>query len=70
MTGSTLRPRDNAFKAAVAGSLEREVWPLIAGGKVKPVIHATFPLAQAGEEHALMETSAHIGKIVLEVAQG
>ncbi|MFO0520748.1 MAG: NAD(P)H-quinone oxidoreductase [bacterium] len=68
MTGSTLRPRDNAFKAAVAGSLEREVWPLIAAGKVKPVIHATFPLAQAGEAHALMETSAHIGKIVLQVA--
>ncbi|MBY0437144.1 MAG: NAD(P)H-quinone oxidoreductase [Burkholderiales bacterium] len=68
MTGSTLRPRDNAFKAAVAGSLEREVWPLIAAGKVKPVIHATFPLAKAGEAHALMETSAHIGKIVLEVA--
>jgi len=67
MTGSTLRPRDNAFKAAVAASLEREVWPLIAAGKVKPVIHATFPLARAADAHALMETSAHIGKIVLEV---
>jgi NADPH2:quinone reductase len=68
MTGSTLRPRDNAFKAAVAASLEREVWPLVAAGRVKPVIHATFPLARACDAHALMETSAHIGKIVLEVA--
>lgn len=67
MTGSTLRPRDNAFKAAVAASLEREVWPLIAAGKVRPVIHATFPLAHAADAHALMETSAHIGKIVLDV---
>jgi len=67
MTGSTLRPRDNAFKAAVAASLEREVWPLVAAGRVKPVIHATFPLARACDAHALMETSAHIGKIVLEV---
>ncbi len=68
MTGSTLRPRDNAFKAEVAVSLEREVWPLVEAGKVKPVIHATFPLARAAEAHALMETSTHIGKIVLEVA--
>ena len=67
MTGSTLRPRDDVFKAQIAASLEREVWPLIAAGKVKPVIHATFPLAQAAQAHALMESSAHIGKIVLEI---
>jgi NADPH:quinone reductase len=67
MTGSTLRPRDDTFKAQIAASLEREVWPLIAAGKVKPVIHATFPLTQAAQAHALMESSAHIGKIVLEV---
>jgi NADPH2:quinone reductase len=67
MTGSTLRPRDDAFKAAIAASLEREVWPLVAAGKVTPVIHATFPLARAADAHALMETSTHIGKIVLQV---
>jgi len=67
MTGSTLRPRDNAFKAQIATSLEREVWPLIAAGRIKPVIHATFPLARAAEAHALMESGAHIGKIVLQI---
>ena len=67
-TGSTLRTRPPAFKARVARELEEKVWPLIASGKIKPVTHATFPLADAGKAHALMESSAHIGKIVLKVA--
>ncbi|MFO1069492.1 MAG: NAD(P)H-quinone oxidoreductase [Geminicoccaceae bacterium] len=64
-TGSTLRPRTVAQKGAIARALEAEVWPLLAAGRVKPVIHATFPLAEAARAHALMESSAHIGKIVL-----
>ena len=64
-TGSTLRARSVAEKAAIARAIEQKVWPLIAAGKVKPVIFRTFPLAQASAAHALMETSAHIGKIVL-----
>ena len=64
-TGSTLRPRSVADKAAIARAVEENVWPLIAAGKVKPVIYKTFPLAEAAAAHALMETSAHIGKIVL-----
>lgn len=67
VTGSTLRPRPVAFKAAIARSLEEKVWPLLAAGKVKPVIHRTFPLAEAAQAHALMESSAHVGKIVLTV---
>jgi NADPH2:quinone reductase len=66
-TGSTLRTRPPEFKAHVARELEQQVWPLIASGKIKPVTHATFPLAEAAKAHALMESSAHIGKIVLEV---
>jgi len=66
-TGSTLRSRPVAEKAAFALALEREVWPLIAAGKVKPVIDRTFPLAQAAAAHALMESSSHIGKIVLTI---
>ncbi len=66
-TGSTLRPRPIEAKAAIARALEREVWPLIEAGKVKPLIHATFPLAEAAKAHALMEESSHIGKIVLTV---
>ncbi len=65
ITGSTLRPRPVAFKAAIAQSLRAKVWPLLASGAVKPVIHSTFPAAQAAQAHALMETNAHIGKIVL-----
>ena len=65
VTGSTLRPRDIAFKGAIARNLRDKVWPLIEAGKIKPVIHKTFPLAQAAEAHRLMESSAHIGKIVL-----
>jgi NADPH2:quinone reductase len=54
-----------AQKALVAEGVKRHVWPLIAAGRVKPVIHATFPLAEASEAHRLMESSAHIGKLVL-----
>jgi len=67
ITGSTLRARSVAFKAAVAGNLRAKVWPLIETGKVKPIVHKTFPLEQAAAAHALMESSAHIGKIVLTV---
>ena len=67
LTGSTLRPRSVAFKAAIARRLREQVWPLIETGRIKPVIHATFPLARAADAHRLMESSAHIGKIVLEV---
>lgn len=67
VTGSTLRARDVAFKAAIAGKLRETVWPLIEAGRVKPLIHKTFPLTEASEAHALMESSAHIGKIVLEI---
>ena len=66
-TGSTLRPRTIAEKAAIARALEEKVWPLLTEGRCKPVIHARFPLAQAAEAHALMESNAHIGKIVLTV---
>jgi NADPH:quinone reductase-like Zn-dependent oxidoreductase len=65
LTGSTLRPRSVAEKGAIAAALHSQVWPLIEAGKVKPVIHATFPLAEAAAAHRLMESSAHIGKIVL-----
>jgi NADPH:quinone reductase len=67
LTGSTLRIRSVAQKAIVAEGVKRNVWPLIAAGRVKPVIHATFPLAQASEAHRLMESSKHIGKIVLTI---
>jgi NADPH:quinone reductase len=67
ITGSTLRARTVEQKAAIAAPLKRVVWPLLDQGKVKPVIHRTFPLAQSSEAHRLMESSAHIGKIVLEV---
>jgi NADPH2:quinone reductase len=65
ITGSTLRPRPVAFKAAIAAALKKNVWPLIEGGKIKPVIHSTFPAAEAAKAHALMESNQHVGKIVL-----
>ncbi|HET8745591.1 MAG TPA: NAD(P)H-quinone oxidoreductase [Ramlibacter sp.] len=65
VTGSTLRPRPVAFKAAIAASLAKNVWPLIESGKIKPVIHSTFPAAEAAKAHALMESNQHVGKIVL-----
>jgi NADPH:quinone reductase len=67
LTGSTLRARTVAQKAEVADAVRKNVWPLLAAGRVRPVIHATFPLAEASEAHRLMETSNHIGKIVLTV---
>jgi NADPH2:quinone reductase len=66
-TGSTLRPRTIVEKAAIAKGIEEHVWPLIAAGRIKPVIDSTFPLDQAAAAHARMETSQHIGKIVLTV---
>lgn len=68
-TGSTLRPRTVAEKAAIASALEAKVWPLLAEGRCKPVMFASFPLAEAAKAHALMETNTHIGKIILDVAQ-
>ena len=65
ITGSTLRPRPVVFKAAIAQALRANVWPLIEGGKIKPVIHSTFPAAEAAKAHALMESNQHVGKIVL-----
>lgn len=65
-TGSTLRARSVEFKARIARELEAEVWPLIETGKVKPILYERFALADAAKAHALMETSEHIGKIVLE----
>ena len=65
ITGSTLRPRPVEFKGAIAASLRSRIWPLIDAGKIKPVIYKTFPLEQAAEAHRLMESSTHIGKIVL-----
>lgn len=67
ITGSTLRIRDRAFKAALAADIEKQVWPLLAEGRFKPVIHERLPLAEAARAHALMESSDHIGKIVLLV---
>jgi len=67
-TGSTLRPRTVAEKAAIARGLEQRVWPLVVAGKIKPVIDSTFPLKQAAAAHGRMESSQHIGKIVLTVA--
>ncbi|MGO4476678.1 NAD(P)H-quinone oxidoreductase [Massilia sp. 2TAF26] len=68
ITGSTLRPRPVAFKAQVARELRERVWPLIEAGKIRPVIYRSFPLEQAAQAHALMESSAHVGKIMLQVA--
>jgi NADPH2:quinone reductase len=65
ITGSTLRPRPVPFKAAIAAQLRDKVWPLIDAGKIKPVIYKIFPLEQAAQAHTLMESNAHIGKIVL-----
>ncbi|MBA5604639.1 NAD(P)H-quinone oxidoreductase [Duganella sp. FT3S] len=67
ITGSTLRPRSVAFKAAIAAQLKQRVWPMFEAGKIKPVIYQVFPLDQAAEAHALMERSTHVGKIMLQV---
>ena len=65
LTGSTLRPRPVSFKAQIAQALRREVWPLLGTGEIRPVIHSTFPAAEAAAAHALMESNQHVGKIVL-----
>jgi NADPH2:quinone reductase len=69
ITGSTLRPQSVEAKARIARALESEVWPLLAARRIGPVMDSTFPLEQAAAAHARMESSAHIGKIVLEVAR-
>jgi len=68
LTGSTLRPRSAAFKSLVADELADSVWPFVERGQLKPIIHATFPLAQAADAHRLMESGDHVGKIVLVIA--
>jgi putative PIG3 family NAD(P)H quinone oxidoreductase len=68
ITGSTLRPRSVAEKGALAAALKEQVWPLLESGAVAPVVHTTFPLRSAADAHRLMESSAHIGKIVLVVS--
>ncbi|MGJ9417401.1 NAD(P)H-quinone oxidoreductase [Massilia sp. CMS3.1] len=67
ISGSTLRPRPVAFKGAIARNLRERVWPLLEAGKVKPVIYKVFPLEEAAAAHTLMESSTHVGKIVLQV---
>lgn len=67
ITGSTLRARDDAFKADIANKLHKNVWPLLASGKIKPIIDSTFTLDEAEKAHEVMESSQHIGKLILEV---
>jgi NADPH2:quinone reductase len=67
ITGSTLRPRSSEFKGYLARNLREKIWPLIEAGRIKPQVYKTFPLSEAAEAHRLMETSQHIGKIVLTV---
>jgi len=67
VTGSTLRARPIADKGVIAAAVREHVWPLLESGAVKPIIHSTFPLRDAAGAHRLMESSAHIGKIVLTV---
>jgi NADPH2:quinone reductase len=66
ISGSTLRPRSLAYKARLAAALREAVWPLIEAGRIRPAIHSVFPAAQAAQAHALMESGAHVGKIVLQ----
>ncbi|MFD0763914.1 NAD(P)H-quinone oxidoreductase [Mucilaginibacter lutimaris] len=66
ITGSMLRPRDVAFKSAIAQNLQTHIWPLLASGKITPVVYRIYPVAEASKAHQLMETSRHMGKIVLE----
>ena len=67
LTGSTLRPRSNSFKALLADEISREVWPMVATGELSPIIHSRYPLAEAAKAHAQMESGDLVGKIVLEV---
>ena len=68
LTGSTLRPRSVEEKTKIAQALQKKVWPLLESGAIRPIIHQTFPLKQASEAHRLMESSTHIGKILLKPA--
>ena len=68
LTGSTLRPRSVEFKTMVADEIARTVWPYVEGGRLKPVVDSTFPLAEAAKAHARMEAGEHIGKIVLRLS--
>ena len=70
LTGSTLRPRSDNFKSALADEIADNAWPLFVEGELSPVMDITFPLAQAAAAHARMEAGEHVGKIVLEVAGG
>lgn len=67
ITGSTLRPKSNEFKAAIARNLEKHIWPLLEAGKIKPVIYQVFPLEKAMDAHLLMQSNKHFGKIVLKI---
>jgi NADPH2:quinone reductase len=69
ITGSMLRSRDTEFKSAIAQNLEKHIWPLLASGKIKPVINQIFPASEASKAHELMESSTHMGKIVLQLAE-
>jgi NADPH2:quinone reductase len=68
ITGSTMRPRTTAEKGVIAAALREKVWPALDAGRAGPVIHAVFPLPEAADAHRLMESSTHVGKIVLDVA--
>jgi NADPH:quinone reductase-like Zn-dependent oxidoreductase len=67
VTGSTLRGRSIPEKAAIASALRHHVWPLLEGGSVRPVVHATFPLVRAADAHRALEADAHVGKLILVV---
>lgn len=69
VTGTTLRPRDSAYKAEIARQLEARVWPLLARRAIRPLIHATFPFARVADAHKLMENGSHMGKIMLDLQQ-
>jgi NADPH:quinone reductase-like Zn-dependent oxidoreductase len=69
LTGSTLRPRSVEFKTMVADEIAKTVWPYVEGGRLKPVIDSTFPLAKAADAHARMDAADHVGKTVLEVGE-
>lgn len=68
ITGSTMRPRTTLQKGRIASELQQKIWPVLDAGRCPPVINAVFPLAQAAEAHRLMQSSAHIGRIMLKVA--
>ncbi|GGB25947.1 NAD(P)H-quinone oxidoreductase [Mucilaginibacter rubeus] len=69
ITGSMLRSRNTAFKAAIAQNLEQKIWPLLSSGKIRPIVYKTFDAGEAAEAHKLMESSTHTGKIVLTFVQ-